>query len=85
MLNQKDIWFCKSKRIVDKYLLVIMIFLIVSLPISFLEPTTGELRDPPWLGLFYGSIAGIFVIIVYSSYKERQERRKANAKRRGKK
>ncbi|MBA4452790.1 MAG: hypothetical protein H2B00_05890 [Nitrosopumilaceae archaeon] len=69
----------------DKYLMVIMIFLIVSLPISFFEPTTGDLRDPPLLILFYGSIAGIFIIIVYSSYKERQERRAANAKRRGKK
>ncbi|NIM25723.1 MAG: hypothetical protein GTN35_02720 [Nitrososphaeria archaeon] len=69
----------------DKYLMVIMIFLIVSLPISFFEPTTGDLRDPPLLVLFYGSIGGIFVIIVYSSYKERKQRQKANQKRRGKK
>jgi len=65
--------------------MVIMIFLIVSLPISFFEPTTGDLRDPPLLVLFYGSIGGIFIIIVYSSYKERQARKKANAKRRSKK
>jgi len=62
-----------------------MIFLIVSLPISFINPTDGSMRDPPLLVLFYGSIAGIFIIIVYSSYKERKKRQAANAKRRSKK
>jgi hypothetical protein len=35
--------------------------------------------------MFYAAIAGIAIIILYSSYKERQERRKANAKRRARK
>ncbi len=59
--------------------------MIVGIPISFVSPTTGEIRDPPFLGLFYGSIAGIAIIVLYSSYKEKKERQKDNAKRRSKK
>jgi hypothetical protein len=70
---------------VDKYLTVILIFMIVGIPISFLDPSTGEIRDPPYLGLFYLSIAGIAIIVLYSSYKDRKERQKANAKRRARK
>ena len=73
------------KYLVDKYLLVILVFMIVSIPISFVSPTTGELRDPPYLGLFYVAIAGIFIIIVYSSYKDRKDRQRSNAQRRAKK
>ncbi len=69
----------------DKYLTVILIFMIVGIPISFLNPTTGEIREQPLFGLFYASIAGMCIIIVYSSYKDRKERQKTNAKRRAKK
>lgn len=69
----------------DKYLVIILIFMVVGIPISFVSPSTGEIREEPFLGLFYGSIAGIIVITLYSSYKEKQERQKLNAKRRGKK
>ena len=55
--------------------------MIVGIPISFFDPSTGELRDPPFIGLFYLSIAGIIVIVFYSSYKDKKERQKANAKR----
>jgi len=80
----------KSKRymvlqtinFMDKYLLVILVFCVVSIPISFVNPTTGELRDPPFLLLFYGSIGGICVIVIYSSYRERQQRQKINSERR---
>jgi len=70
---------------VDKYLLVILIFMIVTIPIAFVEPSTGDLRDPPLISLFYAAIAGIAIIVLYSSYKERKERQKANTKRRSKK
>ena len=59
--------------------------MIVGIPISFLDPSTGEIRDPPYLGLFYLSIAGIAIIVLYSSDKDRKERQKANAKRRARK
>jgi NADH:ubiquinone oxidoreductase subunit 3 (subunit A) len=70
---------------VDKYLLVILIFMVVTIPIAFVEPSTGEFRDPPLIPLFYAAIAGIIIIMVYSSYKERKERQQANAKRRSRK
>jgi NADH:ubiquinone oxidoreductase subunit 3 (subunit A) len=69
----------------DRYLLVIMIFLIVGIPIAFVSPATGEIRDKPFILLFYASIGGISMIILYSSYKERKERQKENTKRRSKK
>ncbi len=59
--------------------------MIVTIPIAFVEPSTGEFRDPPLITLFYAAIAGIAIIVLYSSYKERKERQKANTKRRSKK
>ena len=59
--------------------------MVVGIPISFVVPNTGEIREQPLLFLFYGSIAGIIIIITYSSYKEGKERKKANARRRSKK
>jgi len=56
---------------------------MVTIPISLLDPATGEFRFI--LPLFYAAIAGIVIIILYSSYKERQERRKGNAERRARK
>ena len=70
---------------VDKYLLIVLIFMVVGIPISFVNPSTGEFRDEPFIGLFYASIAGIVVIVLYSSYKERKERQASNAKRRSRK
>jgi len=69
----------------DKYLLIVMIFLIVGIPIAFISPATGEIREQPFIPLFYASIGGISVIILYSSYKERKQRQKDNIKRRSKK
>ncbi len=71
--------------IMDKYLLVIMVFLIVTIPIAFISPATGEIREKPLILLFYASIGGISVIILYSSYKDRKQKQKENFKRRSKK
>lgn len=68
----------------DKYLIIILIFMMVSIPISFISPTTGEIREEPFILLFYGAIAGICIIVVYSARKERQERRRINRSRRTK-
>ncbi len=65
--------------------MVILMFMVVTIPIAFVEPLTGEFRDPPLILMFYAAIAGIAIIIIYSSYTERKERRKANAKRRARK
>jgi NADH:ubiquinone oxidoreductase subunit 3 (subunit A) len=69
----------------DKYLLIILIFMIVSIPISFFNPSTGQLREQPLILLFYGAIAGIIAIVIYSSYKDKKDRQARNAKRRSKK
>ena len=66
----------------EKVLLLVLGFLIVGLPIAFLEPSTGELREPPLYALFWASIGGIIIVIVYSSYKAKKERAKANRERR---
>ncbi|MDH3610819.1 MAG: hypothetical protein OEM79_03545 [Nitrosopumilus sp.] len=69
----------------DKYLMVIFVFMIVTIPIAFFNPGTGEIRDPPLFPLFYAAIAGMIIIILYSSYKSRKERQAERAKRRSKK
>ena len=61
----------------DKYLTVVLIFMIVTIAISFVDPATGKGRFI--MPLFYGGIAGIAIIVVYSSYKERKIRQRANA------
>ena len=68
----------------DKYLLVVMGILLVGIPIAFVSPTTGEIRDQPFIPLFYASIGGIIAVIVYSGYKGKKERQKANRERRRK-
>jgi len=40
----------------DKYLVVVMIFLIVGIPIAFISPATGEIREQPYIPLFYASL-----------------------------
>ena len=65
----------------EKVLLIVLGFLIVGCPIAFLEPSTGELREPPLYALFWASIGGIIIVIVYSSYKAKKERAEANRER----
>jgi len=65
--------------------MVILVFMIVSIPISFVNPASGELLDPPIIVLFYPAIAGIAIILLYSSYKEKKDRQKDNVKRRSRK
>ena len=65
--------------------MVVLIFMIVVIPIAFVTPTTGEIKEQPLYPLFWASIAGMCIIIVYSSYKERKERQRENRRRRFKK
>ena len=68
----------------DKYLTVIMGVLIVGIPIAFISPDTGELRERPYFELFYASIGGIIAVVVYSGYKGKKARQQANRERRRK-
>jgi hypothetical protein len=65
----------------DKYLTVLLIFMVVGIPIAWISPMTGEIREQPLLPLFYGSIGGMILILFYSGYKDKKERQKINAKR----
>ena len=65
----------------DKYLTVLLIFMVVGIPVAFVSPTTGEIREQPLLPLFYGSIGGMILILFYGGYKDKKERQKINAKR----
>ena len=68
----------------DKYLTVVMGVLIIGIPIAFLSPDTGELRERPFFELFYASIGGIIAVVIYSGYKGKKARQKANRERRRK-
>ena len=70
--------------LMDKYMMVVLGILMIGIPIAFISPTTGELREQPFIPLFYVSIGGIIVVVVYSSYKAKKERQKANRERRRK-
>lgn len=83
--NSKRYMVLQATKFVDKYLLVILIFMMVGIPIAFFDPGTGELRAEPLILLFYASIAGMIIIILYDSYKARKKRQAERAKRRSKK
>ena len=68
----------------DKYMMIVLGFLMIGIPIAFLSPTTGELRDQPLYLLFYASIGGIIVVIMYNGYKGKKARQQANRERRRK-
>ena len=63
-------------------MMVVLGFLVVGIPIAFLQPETGELRDQPLYLLFYASIGGIIVVIMYNGYKGKKARQQANRERR---
>ena len=65
----------------DKTLMVVFGFLLVGIPIAFVQPDTGELRAPPLYLLFYTSIGGIIVVIMYNGYQGKQARQQANRER----
>ena len=68
----------------DKTMMVVLGFLMIGIPIAFISPTTGELREQPFILLFYVSIGGIIAVIVYSGYKGKKARQQANRERRRK-
>ena len=63
---------------VDKYLLVVLIFLIAGMGIAIVQ-------KPPVVPMFYSMLAGAIGVILYASFKARKERQEENKKRRSKK
>ena len=74
----------QRQTLMDKTMMVVLGFLIIGIPIAFISPTTGELREQPFIPLFYASIGGIIVVIIYSGYKGKKAKQKANRERRRK-
>ena len=74
----------QRRILMDKYMMIVLGFLMVGIPIAFVSPTTGELREQPFIPLFYASIGGIIAVIIYGGYKGKKERQKANRERRRK-
>ena len=74
----------QQHTLMDKTMMVVLGFLLVGIPIAFLQPETGELRDQPLYLLFYASIGGIIVVIMYNGYKGKKARQQANRERRRK-
>ena len=70
--------------LMDKYMTVVLGFLLIGIPVAFISPTTGELREQPLIPLFYASIGGIIVVIIYSGYKGKKAKQKENRERRRK-
>ena len=74
----------QKQILMNKYMMVVLGFLMVGIPIAFISPTTGELREQPFILLFYASIGGIIAVVVYSGYKGKKARQQANRERRRK-
>ena len=74
----------QQHTLMDKIMMVVLGFLVVGIPIAFLSPTTGELREQPFFALFWASIGGIIVVIMYNGYKGKKARQQANRERRRK-
>ncbi|MEW6042799.1 MAG: hypothetical protein AB1608_00860 [Thermoproteota archaeon] len=58
----------------DKYLFIILILLIAGMAFSIF-------KNPPSIELFYAQLAGAFVIIAYSTFRNRQKRKNEKNKR----
>ena len=58
--------------------------MLIGIPIAFINPTEGGLREEPIIGLFYVSIAGLIIIVLYSSMQTRKEQQRLRRERRKK-
>ena len=58
--------------------------MIVSMAIAFLSPLDGSIRDEPFYPLFWVSVGGAIVVIIYSSYKNRKAQQELRRERRKK-
>ncbi|MBM3896367.1 MAG: hypothetical protein FJ360_01270 [Thaumarchaeota archaeon] len=62
----------------DKYLLIVLMFLIAGMGIAIT-------RDPPVIVMFYAMLGGAVFVLIYSAMKERKERKSINKSRKSKK
>ena len=55
-------------------MMIVLGFLMVGIPIAFLSPTTGELREQPFFALFWACAGGALAIIIYRNYVRRRKK-----------
>ncbi len=67
-----------------KYLSIVLAMMIVSMAIAFFSPLDGSIRDEPFYPLFWVSVGGAIVVIIYSSYKNRKAQQELRRERRKK-
>ena len=67
-----------------KYLSIVLAMMLVTMAIAFLSPLDGGLREQPIYPLFWASVAGAIVVIIYSSYQNRKNQQQLRRERRKK-
>ena len=56
-----------------KYLSIVLAMMIVTMAIAFVSPYEGDIRPEPIYPLFWASVAGAVVVIIYGSYQNRKK------------
>ena len=67
-----------------KYLSIVLAMMIVSMAIAFFSPLDGSILDEPFYHLFWVSVGGAIVEIIYSCYKNRKTQQQLRRERRKK-
>ena len=67
-----------------KYLSIVLAMMIVSMAISFFSPLDGSIREEPCYPLFWVSVGGAIVVIIYGSYQNRKKQQELRRERRNK-
>jgi len=67
-----------------KYLSIVLAMMIVTMAIAFVSPYEGDIRPEPIYPLFWASVAGAIVVIIYGSYQNRKKQQELRRERRNK-
>ena len=67
-----------------KYLSIVLAMMIVTMAIAFVSPYEGDIRAEPIYPLFWASVAGAIVVIIYGSYQNRKKQQELRRERRNK-
>ena len=67
-----------------KYLSIVLAMMIVTMAIAFVSPYEGDIRPEPICPLFWASVAGAVVVIIYGSYQNRKKQQELRRERRNK-
>lgn len=71
----REIYGRRRGRRMDKYLIVVLVFLIAGMGIAIT-------KSPPVLPLFYAMLAGAIAVIMYSSWRARRDAQRERERKR---